>query len=65
MDITPRRCQKFKRAPGERFRWTNTLLAGGKVIQSGTAVADRWGLVTVEKVSVSKGKNRIQISKGQ
>lgn len=64
MDVTPRRCQKFKPAPGETFRWTNTSLAEGKVVQSGTAVADRWGLVTLEKVTVSKGRNRIEISQG-
>ncbi len=64
MDVTPRRCQKFKPAPGEKFRWTNRSLGGGKVIQSGTAVADHWGLVTIENVTISKGKNRIEISKG-
>ena len=41
--------------------WTNASLADGKSVQSGTATADQWGLVTLERVTVSKGKNRIII----
>ena len=62
VDITPRRCQKFKHRPGAKFTWTNTSLADGKVIQTQTTVADQWGLVTLEKVVVAKGKNRLHIS---
>ena len=64
MDITPRRCQKFKPAPGEKFRWTNTSLADRQLIQSATATADRWGLVTLKNLRVSKAKSRIRISEG-
>jgi len=61
-DLTPRRCQKFKAAPGQKFKWTNTDLADGKVLQSGRAVADKWGLVTLEKVRILTGrKHRIKI----
>jgi len=62
-DITPRRCQEFRSEPGQKVRWTNTSLADGKEVQSGEAVADRWGLVTLEKVAVGKGKNRIKITR--
>ena len=61
MDLTPRRCQKFRPKPGEMFRWTNTSLADGKVVQSGTVKADRWGLITVPKAAVTKAKRRISI----
>ena len=29
----------------------------------GTAAADKWGLVTIEKLTVTKGKNRIRIGR--
>jgi len=63
VDLTPRRCQRFKAQRGEKFTWTNTSVAEGKVIQSQTVVADPWGLVTLEKVEVTKGKNRIRIAR--
>ena len=59
VDITPRRCQKFKAKPGDKLKWTNTSLADNKVVQSGTATADKYGLVTLEKVTVTKSANRI------
>ena len=49
-DVTPRRCQEFKPKPGEKLKWTSS--AGG----SGQVAADQWGLVTVEKVKIPKGK---------
>jgi len=61
VDITPRRLQQFRAAPGQTVKWTNTSPADGKQIQSGEATADRWGLVTLDKVRVTKGKNRISI----
>ncbi len=60
-DLTPRRCQRFRAKPGEQLKWTNTSLKDNRVVQKGTAEADRWGLVTVEKLIVSKGRNRIRI----
>jgi hypothetical protein len=62
-DLTPRRCQQFRPAPGAEFRWTSTRLDDGKVLQSGTAAADRWGLVTLGGVPISKAKHRIEITK--
>ena len=60
-DLTPRRCQKFRPEPGKPVRWTDTSVSDGKVVQSGEAAADQWRLVTVEKLTVTKGKNRIKI----
>jgi hypothetical protein len=63
-DLAPRRWQKFKARPGQKFTWTNTSLADKKVAQTGTAVADRWGLVTAERAMVSKGRHRLIIRPG-
>lgn len=70
VDITPRRLQKLKPQPGEKFKWTNSemprfagAVGGGKELQSGEVVADENGLLTLEKVTVSKSKNRIRISR--
>lgn len=49
VDVTPRRCQKFKVQAGEKFKWTNS--AGG----AGEVAADPQGLVTVEKVTIKPG----------
>ena len=61
VDMTPRRCRTFKAKPGQKFAWTNTTVTGNKVIQQGEVTADARGLVTLEKLMVSKGKNRITI----
>jgi hypothetical protein len=61
VDLTPRRCQKFKATPGDRFRWANASVADGKTIQSGEVTPDRWGLLTLEKLIVTKGRNRVGI----
>jgi len=76
VDMTPRRCRKFRPPAGRRFLWTNTLAeqppdfapqqapAAGlvpRVVQTGTATADAHGLVTLEKIAVTKGRHRIEI----
>jgi pimeloyl-ACP methyl ester carboxylesterase len=62
VDVTPRRLQAFSVSPGARLKWTNTSLQDRRVIQSGEAVADKWGLITLQNVVVSKAKNRIKLS---
>jgi len=62
--ITPRRCRQFKLKPDQPVKWTNRL-AGGEVVQSGEARADRWGLVTLEKVRLGKADHRIRIASRQ
>jgi hypothetical protein len=49
VDVTPRRCQKFKLNPGAECKWTTSTGATGMVI------ADTWGLVTVPKVAIKAG----------
>jgi len=65
VDVTPRRCRHFQAQPGQKFTWTNTSLAEDKIIQTGTATADAWGLVTAPKVLVSKSRNRLVIEKAK
>ena len=63
VDVTPRHCRAFKPRRGEKFKWTNTSLADKTPVQSGTAQADQWGLVTVKGARVAKGGNRISIQR--
>jgi dienelactone hydrolase len=63
VDVTPRRCRVFRARPGEKFRWTNTSVAAGREVQSGEVAADAHGRVTLERVEVTKGKNRIRVSR--
>ncbi len=63
VDVTPRRRQHFQTKPGDRVRWTSTPLAGGQRPQAGEATADRWGIVTLGKVVVGKGKTRLTLSR--
>ncbi len=64
VDVTPRRCQNFHPKPGDKFRWTNSSTGlMKKVVQSGEVVADKWGIVTLERVTISKGKNKLTITK--
>jgi hypothetical protein len=53
VDVTPRRCQKFRPGPGAECRWTTSTGA------SGTATADPWGLVTVPKVVIKAGTGTV------
>ena len=50
VDVTPRRCQKFRPKPGEVLKWTSS--SGG----SGSVTADAAGLVTVEKLRLTAGE---------
>ena len=61
VDVTPRRTQQFAQIPGMLVRWENIDVASGAVVQSGTALADAWGLVTLPQVIVSKTYNRVVI----
>jgi hypothetical protein len=61
--VTPRRLQQLRPRPGEAFAWTNTSVADGKMVQSGKVTADKWGLITLEKVRITKGGNRLRIER--
>jgi hypothetical protein len=63
VDLTPRRCQAFRPKPGDTFRWTNRPVKADQALQSGEVEADRWGLVTLKAVRVTKQKHQIVISK--
>jgi len=68
VDLTPRKCRKFRPKPGEEFRWTCTPIpaAGGqagKPLGSGKLVADQWGLATIRQMRLLKGRHRVVISR--
>jgi len=50
VDVTPRRCQKFRPRPGDVLKWTAS--SGG----SGSVTADPAGLVTIEKIRLAPGE---------
>jgi hypothetical protein len=60
VDITPRRLQKFSSRGDKKFTWRN--ISEGNEIQSGRVTADKNGLITIEKVVVTKAKNRIVLT---
>ncbi|MGB2820578.1 MAG: hypothetical protein WBF17_06325, partial [Phycisphaerae bacterium] len=60
VNVTPRRLQQLEPKDGQTFSWTNKA-ADGKVVQKGKVTADKWGLLTLEKVAVTKGGNRLGI----
>jgi hypothetical protein len=61
-DLTPRRCQRFKAAPGERFAWT-AAAEDGRPMASGEATADRWGLVTIQGLRITQTKQRVTLKR--
>ena len=58
-DVTPRRCRRFRPSPGQSIRWVNRSSATGRTVQQGRATVDKYGLVTVPQVRVSKAGNRL------
>jgi hypothetical protein len=53
VDVTPRRCQKFKPKPGETVKWQASTGS------SGTATVDGKGLVTIPQIALSPGKETV------
>jgi hypothetical protein len=60
VDVTPRRARAFRPAPGATARWRNLRVSDGAEVQSGTAIADAFGLITATNVSVTAGGNRLR-----
>jgi pimeloyl-ACP methyl ester carboxylesterase len=61
VDVTPRRVQKFLIVPGLAYDWINISIPSGKVLKSGTVMADQYGLITVKGFYVSAEGNRLVI----
>jgi pimeloyl-ACP methyl ester carboxylesterase len=57
VDVTPRRLQALKVVKGDKVRWA---VQGGT---TGEVTADRWGLITVPSVRVSKSGTRLRVDK--
>ena len=60
-DVTPRRCQRFRAEPGQSFAWASSTPDGERQLQSGTATADRHGLVTVASLAIARTPRRLTI----
>jgi len=60
-DISFWRVQNMQIEPGYRYNWISKNVSTGAVMQSGTAVADSVGLITIEDVRVRKGSNSRRI----
>jgi hypothetical protein len=61
VDLTPRRCQKFRPRPGEKF--TVTIAPAGGKETAAEATADPSGLVTATKLTVATDKTRVRIAR--
>jgi pimeloyl-ACP methyl ester carboxylesterase len=59
VDVTPRRCRKFRPRPGARYRWENRRVGDDGLTAGGVVTADRHGLVTVRKFAVSGSGSRL------
>lgn len=62
VDITPRRCRSFMPISGNVCQWSNIDIASSQQIESGTVTPDQYGLVTLQRLTVSKTKNRIVVT---
>ncbi|HET6427353.1 MAG TPA: hypothetical protein VFJ30_03010, partial [Phycisphaerae bacterium] len=64
-DVTLWRLQQFKPAGGGRIVWANRKVVSGQVLQSGTAVVDDRGLITIPGVFVDRDPtgNRLTVTK--
>ena len=60
VDVTPRRTQQFRLAPGSVANWQNRRVSDNVQIQSGTAVADAFGRVTASNLIVGTAGNRVR-----
>ncbi len=63
VDITPRRLQQFKVSPGTLVKWESRDIPSGTVLASGSAFADKSGIVTLPQMTVTKSKIRVSLSK--
>ena len=77
VDLTPRKCQKFKPAPGTKLKWTCTTVPpaiktkdksperppAGRVLGAAAVQADKHGLVTIRQMPILKGRQRVVIAK--
>lgn len=65
VDLTPRRCQKFHPADGDRLRWTVSPLDSADVLDSGQVEADQWGLVTIRKLEIRRERQRVRFERSE
>ncbi len=62
-DLTPRGTINFHPRSQEKFRWTNRSLKSGMTIQNGSVTVVLRDVITIPKVQIEPGGNRIEIEK--
>ncbi|OGJ93729.1 MAG: hypothetical protein A2487_06580 [Candidatus Raymondbacteria bacterium RifOxyC12_full_50_8] len=62
VDITPRRLQQFPRIPYAEYDWQNIPAGGGAPVQNGTAIADQYGMFTIEGFRFSVAGNKLVVT---
>jgi hypothetical protein len=60
-DLSIRRPQQFKPAPGTPFYWAALRLADGNILQSGSSTVDVGTLVTVSRLNLFKNPERLRL----
>jgi hypothetical protein len=59
VDITPRRLQQFLINPGSKYLWENRTIKDNSLVESGTVIADKYGLVTIQHFRVASAGSRL------
>lgn len=59
-DVTLRRLQKFRVQPGGTYRWK--VSAGAESLQSGQVTADRDGLLTIRKLTITDRPGQLKLT---
>ena len=68
VDITPRRLQRFRVTPGQKYQWENRAVSAtgsGSLLASGTVTAGANGLLTIPGVQIPPGGSRLEIRPGR
>ena len=69
-DVTPRRLQRFRPAPGQRLRWRTEPVPSRRdktppKPQSGTVVVDAHGVFTIRQVEIPPGGTTLTVTIAQ
>ena len=61
VDITPRNVQQFQVQPGFVVEWENIDQSTAQCLESDDIIADEYGLITLEQLTVNTNGNRISL----
>jgi hypothetical protein len=63
IDITPRRIQAFKHAPGTALNWKSFDIQTGQIIDNGIVVVDSFALFTINRLLITPQGCRLVVTK--